>query len=98
MVGATLPVNDLDRWELILSKLKDGDDCGAEFRHPGKNSTFVTVLGRRMTIGEAADLSGIDNSFFKKYENQIVPVEDIIDKLNYLWVKEKIRRLKRGLR
>ena len=57
----------------------------------------LIIFGRKMTIGEAADLSGIDNEFYKKYEGQDVPVEAITARLDYQWMKEKIRMMKLGM-
>lgn len=83
-----------DRWSEVLERLRVGGDYGVESKGLKKSCAFVTILGRRMTIGEAADLSGIDNEFYKKYEGKEVPVEDIVNKLNQRWINEKKRRLK----
>ena len=90
-------ISHKDRWKDILGRLRDGGDIGLEHPMKKKSDAYVSVYGRRMRIGEAADLSGIDNYWWKLYEGQEVPEEDIIAKLNSKWIKEKARFLKRGL-
>jgi hypothetical protein len=87
-----------DRWTDVLDRLKNGADYGIEFPIKKKTDAYVSVLGRRMTIGEASDLSGIDNEFYKKFEGKEVPVEVILARLDYQWMKEKTRMLKQGMR
>ena len=65
--GKALLMSRADRWKDILHQLKFGADCGVECKHRKKNDVYVTVMGRVMTIGEASDLSGICNDFFKSY-------------------------------
>lgn len=86
-----------DRWVEILNRLRDGGDYGIEVPQVKKSNAYVYVYGRKMTIGEAADLSGIDNAFYKKYEGAEVPEEDIVARLDYQWMREKSQQLKWGM-
>jgi hypothetical protein len=87
-----------ERWKDILERLRVGGDIGTEFSRTKKNNAIVSVYGRKMHIGEAMDLSGIDNEWWKKYEGRDVPEEDIIARLDYQWIKEKTRFLKQGMK
>ena len=92
-----LLINRADRWKDVLDRLKFGADCGVECKQRKKRDAYVTILGRVMTIGEASDLSGIYNDFFKSYEGREVPVEDIINKLDLRWMKKKAKMLQQGM-
>ena len=83
-----------ERWEDILNKLKNGDDYGIEFPMKKRTDAYVSIFGRKMTIGEASDLSGIDNEFYKKFQGQEVPIEAITARLDYQWMKDKARKMK----
>jgi hypothetical protein len=90
-------INREDRWANILTSLKEGANYGVEKPKRGKNSVFVTILGRKMNSNEASSLSGIHPSFFKNYQDKEVPVSAIIQRLDNKWIREKMNKLKQGL-
>jgi hypothetical protein len=92
-------LNRQDRWEPVLENLRIGGiDRGIDQPKCGSKSEPVTILGRKMIMREAAFITGINRSFFSKYKGREVPVEDIITKLESKWMKEKTKKLRRGLR
>jgi len=96
--GKPLLINRADRWKDVIHLLKFGADCGVECKHRKKNDVYVTIMERVMTIGEASDLSGINNEFFKSYQGKEVPIGDILDKLDQRWMREKSKMLQQGMR
>jgi hypothetical protein len=88
-----------ERWAETLHRLEVGEeDKDKEFySRPSKKNLFVTIFDRKMTLAEATRLSGIDPSFFKKYRDKEIPVDDIIAELNRKWIKEKVKHLKQGM-
>lgn len=98
MDRASLLITRADRWKDVLDKLRFGADCGVECKHAKRSDTYVTIMGRKMAIREASDLSGIYNKFFEPYIGKEVPVEDIVKKLEFQWMKAKARKLRQGLR
>lgn len=83
-----------DRWKHIIDRLKFGADIGVERKkRPMKKRKLISIGGRQLSPKEACILSGIPDTFFYGYTDREVPIEDILDKLDAMWVKEKVKKL-----
>jgi hypothetical protein len=83
-----------DRWKSVIDLLKTGGDYGLEKKQLKTNTQFIYIGGRKLTPKEAYILSGIVPQFFKKYLNKEVPIEDIMTRLDEMWMRKKARQLK----
>lgn len=89
-----MSINSEDRWKSIIDKLKYGEDRGVERVFLKKTTQYVYVGGRKMPIKEANVLSGIDKHFFEKYIGREVPIEEIVRRLDIMWVRDKAKKLR----
>lgn len=83
-----------DRWKNILDKLRFGAERGIEKKRNMRTMKYVYFEGRRMSIKEAALLSGISSSFFSSYIDQEIPLDAIVGQLDAKWVREKIKKMR----
>jgi hypothetical protein len=83
-----------DRWKSVIDTLKYGVNPDREIKQIKKNNKFVYIEGRKITPKDAYLLSGICPQFFNKYIGKEVPVEDIMDTLDAMWTRKKVREMK----
>lgn len=83
-----------DRWKPIIDKLRYGENEEIEWKQTKKNNKFVYIEGRKISPKNAYILSGIRPQFFDNYINQEVPIEDIMNCLDGMWVRKKARQLR----
>lgn len=83
-----------DRWKNVIDKLTYGEDTGVERVFHKKNTKYVHINGRKISIKKAAILSGIPYYFFIPYTGKEIPLEDIMDKLDKMWIRDKVKKMR----